>query len=105
MYSMSEIKAPEDCASLTEIRAEIDRIDREIVAAIGRRRGYVLAAAKFKTTSAAVAAPERVAAMIQTRREWAEQEGLNPSLIEKLYRELIAYFVREEAARWKAESV
>ena len=50
----------------------MDAIDREIVALIAERVEYVRAAAKFKTTSANVAAPERVAAVLKTRREWAE---------------------------------
>src|SRR5207249_5573456 len=48
---MNPIKLPEDCSSLGEIRAEIDRIDRSIVRAIGERRRYVIAAAKFKRSA------------------------------------------------------
>lgn len=101
---MDQSKLPEDCASLAEIRAEIDRIDQGIIAAIGKRRHYVLAAAKFKTSATTVAAPERFAAMLQTRRQWAEQEGLNPDVIEKLYRDLVNHFTAEELAHWKAGS-
>ena len=67
---------PEDCTSLDEIRAGMDAVDREIVALIARRVNYVRNAAKFKTSSANVAAPERVAAVLKTRREWAEAAGL-----------------------------
>ena len=55
------MKTPAECASLDEVRAEIDRIDRAIVALIGERAGYVHAAARFKASEAAVAAPERQA--------------------------------------------
>ena len=101
---MEPIKRPEECASLAEVRAEIDRIDRDIVAAIGRRRHYVMRAAKFKTSAASVSAPERLSAMLLTRREWAEKEGLSPEMIEKLYRDLVDHFTAEELAHWSGTS-
>ena len=92
---------PEKCASLDEVRLEIDRLDEEIVRLIGRRAHYVKAAAKFKTSEAHVAAPERLAAMMAVRREWAEREGLDPGLIEDLYRRLVAWFVQRELEHWR----
>jgi isochorismate pyruvate lyase len=101
---MDEVKPPEECATLADVRAEIDRIDRDIISSIGRRRRYVMAAAKFKTSAASVADPERFSAMLEKRRQWAEQEGLNPDAIEKLYRDLVSHLIAEELAHWKAES-
>lgn len=96
------MKSPAECASLEEVRAEIDRIDRAIVALIGERAGYVHAAARFKTSEAAVAAPERQSAMLGVRRAWAEEAGLDPDIVEKLYRELVAYFIVRETEHWKS---
>jgi isochorismate pyruvate lyase len=101
---MDRIKAPEDCASLGEIRAEIDRIDHSLIELIGRRRLYVMAAARFKTNPNEVAAPERFAAMLQVRRGWAEQQGIHPDVVEKLFRDMITHFIAEERARWEAET-
>lgn len=101
---MDQVKLPEQCNSLVEVRSEIDRIDRSIIAAIGQRRFYVLAAAKFKTSPAAVAAPERFAAMLQARRAWAKEEGLDPDVVEKLYHDLVTYFIAEEVAHWNESS-
>ena len=95
------MKPPEQCQTLEEVRTEIDRIDREIVALLGRRAGYVHAAARFKPTEEAVAAPERQAAMFRARREWAVEQDLDPDFIENLYRELIAYFIQREREHWK----
>ena len=33
-----------------------------------------------------------------------EPEGLSPDAIEKMYRDLVNYFVNEEMTRWQAES-
>jgi isochorismate pyruvate lyase len=88
--------APEQCSSLDEIRAGMDQVDREIVALIARRVEYVKCAAKFKTSSAAVADPDRMAKVLRTRREWAEAAGLDGETVERLYRDLVAYCVGEE---------
>jgi isochorismate pyruvate lyase len=79
----------------------MDAVDREIIALISRRVAYVRAAAAFKTTSANVAAPERVAAVLRSRREWAEAAGLSGDVIEGLYRDLVAYSVSEEHKQWE----
>lgn len=98
------MKSPEECTSLQEIRAEIDRVDRDIIAAFGQRFAYVKAAAKFKTSEATVKSPDRLAAMLQQRREWAAAEGLNPDVIEKLYRDLVAHFIEEEMKQWRSKT-
>lgn len=98
------MKPPDDCASLQEIRAEIDRIDREVIAAFGQRFAYVKAAARFKTSEDTVKASDRFAAMLQQRREWAEEEGLNPDVIERLYRDLVTHFIEEELKQWQQEA-
>lgn len=93
---------PEDCSDMKDIRAQIDRIDHGIVCAIGERRGYVQAAAKFKTSETTVRAPERFAAMLGQRRLWAQEQGVDPDMIEKLFQEMVGHFIREELDRWKA---
>lgn len=87
---------PEECGNLQDVRDHIDRIDREIIALIGRRAGYVAAAARFKKDASDVHAGERVKAMILQRRQWAQEENLDPDMIEQVYRRLVAYFVNRE---------
>lgn len=95
------MKKPEDCFNIGEIRQEIDAIDKEIIAALGRRFAYVQAAAKFKTSETSVKAPDRFNSMLQERRAWAEEAELNPEVIEKLYRDLVNYFIDEELKHWQ----
>lgn len=94
-------KVPDDCADMTDIRAEIDHLDEAIIALISRRAAYVQAAAAFKTSATAVKAPERFRTMLQQRRLWAEEHGLNPDVIEQLFRDLVQHFIQEEMQRWK----
>lgn len=98
---LDKLKAPAECSNMTEIRAAIDQLDRAVIALLGQRFNYVQAAAKFKTSAAAVRAPERFKAMLQQRREWAAEERLNPDAIEKLYSDLVNHFIAEEMQQWQ----
>ncbi len=95
---------PEETLDIQDIRNEIDKIDRKIIELLGKRFEYVKAAAKFKTSEESVKAPERRQAMMQQRRVWAEEQGLNPNVIEKLYQDLVTYFMNEELHHWKSRN-
>jgi isochorismate pyruvate lyase len=90
------MKPAEEYASLAEVRAAIDALDRELLALLGRRAGYVHAAARFKTDATSVRAPERVRAMLEQRRAWAAEEGLDPEVVAQLFTLLVEYFTRRE---------
>lgn len=90
------MKAPHECESLDDIRREIDIIDHEIIASIGRRFDYVKEVMRFKTTEADVRAPERYQAVLDQRRLWAQEAGLPPDVIEEIYRSLVDYFIDHE---------
>ena len=93
------MKLPEECTSLAEVRAAIDALDRELLALLGRRAGYVHAAARFKTDAASVRALDRVQAMQAQRRAWAAEEGLDPEVVAQLFTVLVDYFTRREQAQ------
>ncbi len=95
------MKPPEECASLGDVRHAIDTLDREIVGLIGRRALYVERAAEFKTDESSVRAPERQKTMLAERRRWAGEAGLDPELIESIYKTLVSYFVKREMEDWK----
>ncbi|MBD2093729.1 isochorismate lyase [Trichocoleus sp. FACHB-591] len=99
------MKSPEQCESITDIRTEIDRLDRQVLALLGQRFAYVKAASKFKTSETSVRAPERLQAMLQQRRVWAEEQGLNADAIEKMYQDLVNHFIDEEMKHWKQSRI
>ncbi|MEK0180777.1 MAG: isochorismate lyase [Oscillatoriales cyanobacterium] len=98
------MKAPNECVNILEVREEIDLIDREVIDALSKRFQYVIAAARFKTSEASVKAPDRFYAMLQQRREWAQEAGLNADVVEKLYRDLVNHFIEEEMKHYKSDS-
>ncbi|WP_261425731.1 isochorismate lyase [Serratia proteamaculans] len=95
--------SPQDCANMNDIRAEIDMMDESIIKLIAQRFAYVKAAAKFKTSPDAVRAKERLEAMLLQRRVWADEQGLSPEVIEKMYRDLVNYFISEEMKHWSQD--
>jgi isochorismate pyruvate lyase len=92
--------SPEDCTSLADIRAQIDRLDADIVGALAARGAYVLAAARFKRSPDEVKAPDRVEQVIAHVRQLAEAHGANADVVERIYRELIAAFTDAEHHVW-----
>ena len=96
------MKMPDECINIQEIRTEIDEIDRQVIASFAKRFAYVKAASKFKTDATSVRAKERFAAMLEQRRIWAQEDDLNPDVIEKIYRDLITYFIEEELNYWQS---
>jgi isochorismate pyruvate lyase len=95
------MKTPDQCQSINDIRAAIDRLDRQVIVLLGQRSAYVKAAAKFKTSETTVKSPERVQTMLKQRRIWAEEEGLNADMIETVYQVLVNHFIDEEMKQWK----
>lgn len=90
------MKSPGECSNIEEVRDAIDKIDHGIVSALGQRFEYVKAIMRFKATAADVRAPQRYQAVLQQRRIWAAEVGLEPDMVEHLYRDLIDYFIARE---------
>jgi len=88
------------CTSLAEVRDNIDRIDKQIIALMAERGKYVAEAGRFKRDPAAVSAPARVEAIIAKVRGLAREEGLAESVAERSYRAMIAAFEDYERDEW-----
>ncbi|HEV2675990.1 MAG TPA: chorismate mutase [Aliidongia sp.] len=84
------------CDTLGEVRSNIDRIDRQIVALIGERGSFVREAARFKANPAAVEDKARVEQIIARLRGLAVEDKAPPDVVEATYRALIAAYTDEE---------
>jgi 3-deoxy-7-phosphoheptulonate synthase len=85
-----------ECTSLAEVRTAIDELDRRIVRLLAERRRYALQAAKFKSGADGVKDHRREEQVVLHTRALAEQEGIEPDLVEMLYRDMMLGFVRVE---------
>lgn len=97
----TDMKTPEQCNSLDDVRRGIDAMDEQIIRALGRRLAYVKAAAQFKPTEQSIAAPERVAAMLPRRRQWAREAGLDPMFAVPLFAQIIHWNIAQQVRHWR----
>lgn len=97
MIDNNNRKLPQECTCIEDVRGEIDYIDEKIIGLLSERFGYVREVVKYKEkTASGIEATGRRAAVIESRRKWAEDAGLNPDVIGGIYNTLIEYFIEEE---------
>jgi len=83
-------------SSLDEIRANIDKLDKEIVILLSKRGECVKQAARFKTTAANIKDPQRLEQVIEKVTSYAKEIGFDPFTIEIIYRNMIDAFIQLE---------
>ena len=88
------------CHSLTEVRENIDRIDRDLIRLMAERQKYVAEAGRFKANPAAVSAPARVEQIIEKVKALARDQGLAEAVAEKTFRAMIGSFEDYERDVW-----
>jgi len=88
------------CANLADVRANIDRLDDEIVRLIAERAMYVKDAARFKRDAFQVSAPARQAQVFDKARALAERHNRGFANLEQVvdatYRAMVAAFIANE---------
>lgn len=89
-------KKPAECSSKSEIREQIDAIDKEIISLFALRFQYVSEIVKFKNDPESVVAQDRKIEVIQKRGKWAEEHGLDKATFEKIYEYLIDHNIQKE---------
>lgn len=90
-------RLPSECSNITEVRQEIDNIDKVVIKLLSERFGYVKEVVKYKEkTASSIEASDRRSAALNDRRKWAEEAGLDPDVVEDIYSRLIQYFIEEE---------
>ena len=100
LWGQPSVDGGKCCATLGEVRANIDRIDRQIISAMAERGKYVAEAGRFKQDPAAVGDPARVEAIIVKVRAMAQAAQLSPDVADKTYRAMIGGFENYERAEW-----
>jgi isochorismate pyruvate lyase len=90
------MKNPKDCNTIYEVREEIDSIDKQIIDLLGIRFSFIKKVVRFKKNEEDIVAQKRYDQVLATRREWAIEQGLDPDVIENIYKTLIHYFIAEQ---------
>lgn len=97
---MSSAKLPEQCETMIDVRAGVDQVDRELVALLVRRFGYMDAAARIKADRAAVRDEARKAEVLDNVAREAEAAGLRPDRLRAVWNELVEQSIAHEAIEW-----
>ncbi len=94
------------CNTLADVRANIDRLDDEIVRLIAQRAMYVKDAARFKRDAFQVSAPARQAQVFDKVRLLAERhnQGFDhlDQVVDATYRAMVAAFIANEQTYFNA---
>lgn len=78
--------------ALHDLRAKLDRIDRGLIALLGRREQVIRDVALHKqSVGMAVKQPSRIDAVFETRMQRAREAGLDPKLVERLWTTILSH--------------
>ena len=93
-------KRPWDCADMSQVRAEIDRIDEALVDLIAERFGYVDRAWQLKkNTPEGATVPWRIQQVIDKVKARAKDKELPPDIVDMVgaqWKNMIGWFVQYE---------
>lgn len=92
--------SPEDCTTMPEVRAGVDALDRELVALLARRFGYMRAAARIKPSREAVRDEARKAGVIAAAVAEAQAHGIPAGVIADIWERLVEGSIAYEFAEW-----
>ena len=94
------IKPPDECTTMTQVREGVDATDRELMALLARRFGYMRAAARIKTNRAVVRDEARKAEVIANARDDAEGRALPAAELAELWDRLVETSIAYELVEW-----
>ncbi|THD60870.1 chorismate mutase [Phenylobacterium sp.] len=101
-FSTDPRPAPADCATMADVRAGVDALDRLLVAVLAERQRYMDAAARIKADRAAVRDNARVEDVVAKVKAAARDAGLSEEIAEPVWRTLIERCIAHEFGAWDA---
>lgn len=97
---MTDFLLPDDCETMAQVRAGVDATDRELMALLDRRFGYMRAAARIKPERDAVRDEARKAAVIAHARADAERRDLPAEELAAIWDRLVEASIAYELVEW-----
>lgn len=92
--------APEDCATMAQVRQGVDALDRALVTVLAERQRYMDAAARIKPDRAAVRDEARIEDVVAKVKAEARRQGLSEAIAEPVWRLLIERCIAHEFEAW-----
>ncbi|MET0587431.1 MAG: chorismate mutase [Novosphingobium sp.] len=94
------IVPPEDCQTMTEVRAGVDALDAALVRLLARRFGYMDAAARIKPARGQVRDEERKAQVIANAARLAGELGIPADTVAQIWEQLVEASIAYELEAW-----
>lgn len=88
------------CASMKEVRKNIDDLDAQLIEMLGKRLSYIRRAAEIKADKNTIRDEERIESMLLVRGELAQQQDYDAQFMMDLFRQLINYSVDYEMGQF-----
>jgi isochorismate pyruvate lyase len=104
---MMDPKRPWECADMSQVRDEIDRIDAVMVDLLSERFGYVERAWQLKKNPSDAHVPWRIQQVIDKVKARAAERGMPPEMIELVsaqWRNMIGWFVQYEEEKLRKQA-
>ena len=99
---MTDIRMPETCETMADVRAGVDRTDRELMELLDRRFGYMRAAARIKPSRDTVRDEGRKAQVVSNAKADAAARNLPADELAALWETLVETSIAYELAEWDA---
>jgi isochorismate pyruvate lyase len=90
--------APDQCRTMPELRVQIDRLDRALVALVAERQRYIERAAQIKPDRNLVRDEARIADVVSKVLAEARRAGLSEAIAEPVWRTLVEHSIAHEFA-------
>ncbi|MBE2994016.1 chorismate mutase [Sphingomonas sp. CFBP 13603] len=87
-----------DCTTMTDVRAGVDALDRDLVALLAKRFAYMDAAARIKPERGHVRDEARKAQVIDNARAEAARLGVPEAVVADLWERLVEASIAYELA-------
>jgi isochorismate pyruvate lyase len=94
--TMPDLKSPDACASMAELRVAIDTLDARLVALLAVRQAYIERAAQLKTGRDQVRDTDRIEDVVAKVIAEGRRAGLSAEIAEPVWRTLIEASIRHE---------
>ena len=93
-------QSPDNCKTMVDVREGVDATDRELIALLERRFGYMRAAARIKQSRDTVRDEARKAAVIAAAQAEAEARGIPADVIGDIWERLVEGSIAYEMIEW-----
>ena len=93
---------PENCDTMTEVRAGVDAVDAQLVDLLAVRFAYMDAAARIKTERSAVRDEARKQQVLRNVQKAAREVGVSAEVVADIWEHLVEASIAYELEKWDA---